>query len=52
MQRAEFDNKKIFRSGKVPLNTPFVGNKDDVNRLTLYSFKGPFEELHGDIAGI
>ena len=29
------DSKKIFVSEKAPLNTPFVGNKEDVDRLTL-----------------
>ena len=52
MQRAEFGNKNIFLSEKAPLNTPFVENKDDVDRMTLYSFKSPLEALHADIAGI
>ena len=44
------DSKKIFVSEKAPLNTPFVGNKEDVDHLALYSFKGPFEALQADIA--
>ena len=31
---------------------PFVEKKSDVDRSTLYSFSGPFELLHADIADI
>ena len=31
---------------------PFVEKKSDVDRSTLYSFGGPFELLHADIADI
>ena len=32
-----------------PSYTPFVEQNKDNDRLTLYSFKGPFELLHADI---
>ena len=48
----DVDRKKVFIKEKTPLNTPFVENKQDVDRSTLYSFKGPFEALQADIADI
>ena len=33
----------------LPLTTPFVQKKKDIDRSTLYSFKEPFELLHADI---
>ena len=43
---------KKFELYKTPLVTPFVEEKSNVDRSTLYSFKGPFELFHGDIADI
>ena len=43
---------KNFKLQKAPLTTPFVEEKSDLDRTTLYSFKGPFELFHGDIADI
>ena len=37
---------------KPPLNTAFFEKQEDVDRPTLYSFSGPFEVLHADIADI
>ena len=34
------------------LYTPFVEQRKNIDRSTLYSFKGPFELLHADIANI
>ena len=49
----EIGNKKIsIINEKPPLNTPFVEKCKNVNRLTLYSFSGPFEVLQADIADI
>ena len=39
------ENKNII----APSYTPFVDQNKDIDRLTLYSFKGPFELLHADI---
>ena len=43
---------KTFKLNKGPLNTPFVEEKTNVDRSTLYSFKAPFELFHADIADI
>ena len=42
-------NLNFFKS---PVVTPFVEQKSNVDRSTLYSFKAPFELFHGDIADI
>ena len=42
------DNHNII----APSDTPFVEQKNDIKRSTMYSFKGSFEILHGDIAYI
>ena len=34
------------------LYTPFVEQRKNIDRSTLYSFEGPFEFLHADIANI
>ena len=36
----------------IPTHVPFVAKKSDVDRSTMYSFGGPFELLHADIADI
>ena len=36
----------------VPSYTPFVEQKKNIDRSTLYRFKSPFELLHADIAYI
>ena len=36
----------------LPLFTPFVEQIKNIDRPPLYSFKGPFELLHADIADI
>ena len=52
----ELDNdskkKTSVINENLPLNTPFVEKREDVDRLTLYSFSGPFEALQADIADI
>ena len=46
------DKKTNIINEKPPLNTPFVEKREDVDRLTLYSFSGPSEALQADIADI
>ena len=36
----------------LPLTTPFTQKKRDIDRSTLYSFKGPFELLHAVITDL
>ena len=35
-----------------PLKTSFVEKNDEIDRSVLYSFEGPFQLLHGDIANL
>ena len=53
----EFDNiEDIYfnenSQPNLPLTTPFVQKKKDIDHSTLYSFNGPFERLHADIADL
>ena len=49
------ENKDDFDKEKrvsVPLKTEDIKKGDDIDRTTLYSFTGPFELLHADIANL
>ena len=53
----ESENIEEIYSGEnnqpnLPLTTPFVQKKRDIDHSTLYSFKGPLELLHADIANL
>ena len=52
----EIDNisrkKTNIINEKLPLNTPFIEKREDVDRSTLYSFSGLFEALQAVIADI
>ena len=43
---------KIQPETIIPAHIPFVEKKSNIDRSTLYSFGGPFELLHADIADI
>ena len=42
----------IEEENTVPIVTPFIENKRNIDKSTLYSFNGPFQLLHADIANI
>ena len=42
----------IEEENTVPIFTPFIENKRNIDKSTLYSFNGPFQLLHADIADI
>ena len=42
----------IEEENTVPVFTPFIENKRNIDKSTLYSFNGPFQLLHADIADI
>ena len=47
------NKKEKFQAEPViPSHIPFVEKKSEIDRSTLYSFGGPFELLHADIADI
>ena len=37
---------------KIPLKTPFIEKKGDIDRSTLYSVEKPFKKVHADIADL
>ena len=49
---SESGKKPIVLSKTLPLNTPFIEKREDVDMSTLYSFSGPFEALQAHIADI
>ena len=40
----------MFERDVVPIKTTFVKQKSQIDRSTLYSFDGPFQLLHADVA--
>ena len=42
----------IEEENTVPMFTPFVESKKNIDKSTVYSFNGPFQLLHADIADI
>ena len=50
---ANISEKEKFQAEHIiPSHIPFVEEKSEIDRSTLYSFGGPFELLHADIADI
>lgn len=49
----ELENKDdLFEKNTIPIKTPFVEKKSDIDRSTLYSFNGPFQLLHADVGNL
>ena len=50
----QIEDKDFFKKENetLPLVTPFVDKKTNIDHSTLYSFHKPFEILHADIADI
>ena len=46
------ENVNLDEKEELPTFVPFTENKKDINNSTLYSFNGPFQLLHADIADI
>ena len=45
-------NVKLDEKEEIPTFVPFIENKKDIDNSTLYSFNGPFQLLHAEIADI
>ena len=45
----QLEDKNFYQKNKLPLVTPFVNEKSNVDHSTLYSIGKPFELSHGDI---
>ena len=46
------ENVNLDEKEEIPNFVPFIENKKDIDNSTLYSFNGPFQLLHADIADI
>ena len=46
------DRELAEADDKIPLKTPFVEKKGDIDRSTLYSVEKPFKRVHADIADL
>ena len=46
----QLEDKNFYQNNNLPLVTPFVNKKSNVDHSTLYSIGKPFELLHADIA--
>ena len=46
------DKELAEADDKIPLKTPFVEKKGDIDRSTLYSVEKPFKRVHADIADV
>ena len=46
------ENVNLDEKEEIPIFVPFIENKKDIDNSALYSFNGPFQLLHADIADI
>ena len=48
----QLEDKNFYQNNNLPLVTPFVNKKSNIDHSTLYSISKPFELLHADIADL
>ena len=48
---AENDINQINKTKQIPTRTDYV-EKREIDRSTLYSFDGPFQLVHADVANL
>ena len=48
----QLGDKNFYRNDNLPLVTPFVNKRSNIDHSTLYSISKPFELLHADIADL
>ena len=48
----QLEDKNFYQNNNLPLVTPFVNKRSNIDYSTLYSISKPFELLHADIADI
>ena len=46
------EDKNFYQNNNLPLMTPFVNKRSNIDYSTLYSIGKPFELLHADIADL
>ena len=45
----QLEDKDFYKNENLPLVTPFIDKKTNIDHSTLYSFSKPFQILHADI---
>ena len=48
----QLEDKNFYQNDNVPLVTPFVNKRSNIDHSTLYSISKPFDLLHADIADL
>ena len=48
----QLEDKNFYQKDNVPLVTPFVNKRSNIDHSTLYSISKPFDLLHADIADL
>ena len=48
----QLEDKDFYKNENLPLVTPFIDKKTNIDHSTLYSFSKPFQMLHTDIADL
>ena len=48
----QLEDKNFYQNNNLPLLTPFVNKKLNIDHSTLYNISKPFELLHADIADL
>ena len=48
----QLEDKNFYQNNNLPLLTPFVKKRSNIDHSALYSISKPFELLHADIADI
>ena len=48
----ELEDKNFYKNKNLPLITPFIDKKTNIDHSTLYRFHKPFKMLHADIADL
>ena len=48
----QIEHKNFYKNENLPLVTPYIDKKSNIDHSTLYSISRPFEALHADIADL
>ena len=48
----QIEDKNFYKNENLPLVTPYIDKKSNIDHSTLYSISRPFEALHVDIADL
>ena len=48
----QIEDKNFYKNENLPLVTPYIDKKSNIDHSTLYSISRPFEALHADIADL